>query len=209
MSKKAVRITFVGWMDTGDYIPVDSIIQAKFSALEVAKTNPDDTAVDLEFVNLNDDLTKKMLDENCNGIKNMRRSLFGDIYKSQTAELVRMIDEKTAKQAIREACIASLKEERKGEVIDEDRLQNTVDFIYKEYKKPDMRPRTGILWYANNKAPKEFKKYLNDRFDLSNMTENSLVVIFEPNRNNWTPEELQWGNQNNRSESRQSTKTED
>ena len=202
MSKQALRIVMIGWLERGDLIPFDAINTAQRMALDRAKTNPDDTAVEIEWFNINGEYSEMFLKDDCKALESLVADLFGDEYQSTVGRLVRAIkNEKVAKEMIREMAKdwydkKSANESQLDPEKKEEHLKKIIDSAYESFTKKSFNPRAGIIWFLNRSAPKPLKDFIARKFNIKDLPEKATITVFETNTNDWSTEELCWSNQN-------------
>lgn len=176
MSKKACIIEVVGNFSTGRAVPLEVFRSAEQRALVRAGGNFDDNSVMCEFINIGDENGKGLLADGCDKLKMLRRYLFGEVYASTAACLIRTLPEKVGKAVIRKA-----HEKASG---GEPMPDEAIESIYEDMTKQACRPRAGILWIADREDPPEFVEYLAAKFgsDLAEAVQkNAQITVFESN----------------------------
>lgn len=193
--KKTIKVILIGNLDVGEFIPLELIREAEMTACSLAKTNLDDTSVDLELLNICDKDAMKLIEDDCWRLENMCHEILGNIEREFVKKMMSCLPEEDAKKMISKAA------EDKGKELSEEEL----NAIYETISKNHVRPRAGILWYASKTAPEAFKDFLKKRFNCDFM-ENSIFVAFEGRKTTVPLDELAWGSRRSASREEMNTK---
>lgn len=188
--KKTIKVILIGNLDVGEFIPLESIRKAEMAACSLAKTNLDDTSVDLELLNICDQDAIKLLEDGCWRLENMCHEILGNVEREVVKKMMSCLPEEDAKKMISKAS------EDKGKELSEEEL----NAIYETISKNHVRPRAGILWYASKTAPEAFKKFLIKRFKRDIVWDSALFLAFEGRHTAVPLDELAWGSRRSVSE---------